>query len=407
MKKILIFLIVVAAAGLGWYFLGHRSAAVEEEAAKPAAKVETAALKEQPIAQTIEVFGVVAAAPSGDRVTAAPYDCVVQKIHVGVGTTVAAGDVLMEIGPSPDSKLALDSARSVLVLANKALAAAQQRYDLKLATSQELLTAQQAAEDARLKADSLESRGVGGDGRIVAQAAGVVSKLEVFAGSLSPLGTALVTVSTGDQLEVRLGVEAADVGSVAAGQAVALESSQRPEMEKVSAKIRSVGSALDAVTGAAEVRASVPAGSPLFLGEHVRAEIEIKKKDSALVAPPSAVLPDDDKQILFTVKDGKAVKHEVKTGLTTDELVEVIGEDLHPGDTVVTLGNYELENGMAIQQAEKEEKKDDAKAAKDEKKDDAKAEAKPAEEKKAAAAPDEADDKKAKDEPKPAAEGKL
>ena len=354
MKKILIFLIVATILGLGWYFLKHRSTATaEEEAAKPAAKVETALLQEEPIAQSIEVFGVVAAAPSGDRVTAAPYDCVVQKIYVGVGTTVAAGDVLLEIGPSPDTKLAFDSARSLLALATKALAATQERYDLKLATGQELLTAQQAAEDARLKANSFAARGLGGDGRIVASAAGVVSKLEVFAGAHTPLGTALVTVATGGELEARLGVEAADVSAVEAGQPVTLESSNRAGAEKFSSTVRTVGAALDAATGAAEVRVAVPAGATLLLGERVRAEIEIKKKASALVVPRSAVLPDDDKQVLFIVKAGKAVKHEVKTGLTTDDLVEVTGEGLQAGDVVVTLGNYELEDGMGIQPPEK------------------------------------------------------
>ena len=88
-----------------------------------------------------------------------------------------------------------------------------------------------------------------------------------------------------------------------------------------------------------------------------------------LVVPRSAVLPDDEKQVLFTVKNGKAVKHEVKTGITNDDFVEVLSHELHEGDLVVSLGNYELEDGMAIQPAEKAEKPDDAK---DEKKPDAK-----------------------------------
>ena len=353
MKKILISLAAVAAVLAGWYLLRHRGgAAAAEDAARPAAKVATTLLREQPLAQTIEVFGVIAAAPSGDRVTAAPYDCVVGKIYVSVGTSVAAGDALLEIGPSPDTKLAYDSARSVSALATQALASAQERFDLKLATNQDLLAARQAAEDARLKAASLEARGLGGEGRITAAVAGVVSKLDVSAGTLAPLGTALVTVSTGGQLEARLGVEAADVAAVAPGQPVTLESSNRAGAEKVSATVRTVGGALDAATGAAEVRVAVPAGAALLLGEHVRAAIEIRKKNAALVVPRSAVQPADDKQVLFTVKDGKAVWHEVKTGLVTDELVEVTGEGLRVGDVVVTLGNYELEDGMAIQPPE-------------------------------------------------------
>ena len=381
MKKLLIALLVLGAGAGGFYFFKHGGAAAADEAKEQtAAKVETAALKQQTIAQTIEVFGVVATAPSAERAIAAPYDCFVRKLNVSAGTTVAAGDVLMEVEPTADAKLALDSARSVLTLATKALAAAQERYDLKLATSQDLQTAQQVADDAKLKADSLTARGVGGDGTIVTLAGGVVSKLEVPAGALVAAGASLIVVSTGTQLEVRLGVEANDAADVAAGQSVELQSANRMEGEKFTSTVRVVGGALDPLTGAAEVRVPVPPEAALMLGEHVRAAIELKKSDNALVTPRSAVLPDDDKQILFTVKDGKAVKHEVKTGITTDELVEVTGEGLHAGDLVVTLGNYELEDGMAIQAPEKEEKKDekksDAKAA--EEKSDAKGEAKPA-----------------------------
>lgn len=361
MKKILIAVSVLAVVLLGWYFLRPQGAAAGEESAKPAAKVETAVLADQAIAQTVEVFGVVAAAPSGEQVLSAPYDLVVRKVNVSAGATVAAGDVLLEVEPSPDAKLAADSARSLRALADKALAAVQERYELKLANRAELLAAQQAAEDAKLKADSFTARGLGGDGRITATAAGVISKLDLLAGSLAPTGTALVTVSTGGQLEVRLGIEAKDVAAVVAGQVVTLESSNRAESEKIPTTVRAVGAALDSATGAAEVRAAVPAGAPLLLGEHVRAAIELKKKDHALVVPRSAVLPDDEKHVLFTVQDGKAVRHEVQLGLATDELLEVTGEGLKAGDLVVTLGNYELEDGMAIQAPEKEGKKDDAK----------------------------------------------
>ncbi|MDB6166469.1 MAG: family efflux transporter, subunit [Lacunisphaera sp.] len=383
MKKVLIFLLVAALVAGGWFIFKPKADAAAEEPAKPAAKVETTALADQAIAQTIEVFGVEASAPSGDSVTTATYDLNVLKVKDGVGTPVAAGDVLLEVEPSPEAKLAADSARTALEAANKTLAAVQERYDLKLSSSQDLQTAQQAADDAKLKVDSLTARGMTGDGHVVAAETGVVSKLDVSSGTLAPAGTALVTVSTGGQMEVRLGVEAADVSTVAIGQAVTIESSNRAEPEKVVATVRIVGGSLDPATGAAEVRAAVPAGAPLLLGEHVRAEIELQKKEHALVVPRGAVLPDDDKHILFTVKDGKAVKHEVKLGLATDELLEVIGEGLQAGDVVVTLGNYELEDGMEIQVPEKEEKKDDKKdeakdAAKDETKDETKAAAKPA-----------------------------
>lgn len=362
MKKTLVSLLVLAVLAGGWFlWRRHASPAVEEAAEKPAAKVEVAPLKRQEIAQTLSAFGIVTAAPSGDQTVAATYECVVRAVASAAGASVNAGDPLLEIDPSPDTKLALDSARSAAVLATKSLAATQQRFDLKLATSQDLLVAQQADQDARLKLASLEARGLGGDGKIVAGIAGIVSKLEVNAGALVPAGTLLVSVTGAEKLEVRLGIEAADLAQVTEGQPVLLLSAARPDVEAATSAVRVVGKSLDAATGAGELRVPVPSNGELMLGEHVKASIELQKKE-ALVAPRSAVLPDDEKQILFTVRDGKAVKHEVKTGIASDELVEVISKDVHEGDMVVCLGNYELEDGMAIQPAEKNDKKEDAAA---------------------------------------------
>ena len=369
MKKILLSLLVVAVLVGGWFWWKHRSAAAtEEKAEKPAAKVEVVPLKRQEISQTLGAFGVVASAPSGDQTVAATYESVVRSVTASAGASVNVGDVLLEIDPSPESKLALESGRSASALATKSLAAVQQRYELKLATNQDLLVAQQAEQDARLKIASLEARGAGGDGKITATIAGIVSKLDVTAGAIVPAGTLLVSVTSGEKFEVRLGVEAADLAQLTEGQPVTLLSAARPEVEAVTSTIRVVGKSLDATTGAAEIRVPVPGNAELLLGEHVKGAIELQKKET-LVAPRSAVLPDDEKQILFTVKDGKAVKHEVKLGITSDDLVEVISKDLHEGDMVVSLGNYELEDGMAVQPAEKKDEKDEA--AKDEKKPDA------------------------------------
>ena len=357
MKNILIsFLVVVVAVGAAWHFLKPRSAAPIPEETKPVAQVETVTLAEGSIAQTIEVFGLVSTAPSGDHVIPAPYDIVIRKVHVSTGTPVAAGDILLEVDAAPDMRLAATAAHNAHALAEKSLAGTRERYELRLATRQELETAELAVEDTRLKDDSFLSRGIGGDGRIIAANAGVVGKVDLTSGTPVTMGTALLTVSNGTELEARLGVEATDLSRLSRGQSVALESANRPGHEKFAGMIRSVGASLDAATGTAEVRASLPPGGGLLLGEHLRAEIELAKKEHVLVVPRSAVLTSEDKLVLYTVKKGKAVRHEVQLGLASDDAVELTGGGLIAGDVVVTLGNYELEDGMEVQVAEEKEK---------------------------------------------------
>lgn len=350
MKKFALLLLVVAVLGGAWYWYKHPGAAAADESTEPqpAARVEVAPLQRQTIARTLDAFGVVGSAPSNDVALSAPFDCVVRAVHVSVGSRVAAGEVLLEIEPTPETRLAVASARTALTLADKTLAAAQERLDLKLATNQDLLAAKQAADDARLKVASFEARGLGGDGKIAAPAAGMISKLDLPAGALAPTGTVLVTVASADHLEARLAVEIAQLADVRSGQPVRLVSANRPDVPPVSSTVRTAGGIIDATTGTAEIRVAMPPGAPLYFGEHVKAAITVELAEG-LVAPRSAVLPGEDKQVLFTVKDGKAVKHEIKLGIVAGDRVQVISDELHPGDPVVTLGNYELTDGMAIQ----------------------------------------------------------
>jgi multidrug efflux pump subunit AcrA (membrane-fusion protein) len=176
----------------------------------------------------------------------------------------------------------------------------------------------------------------------------VISKLDLPAGALAPAGTVLVSIASADHLEARLAVEIAQLADVQAGQPVMLVSANRPDVPPVSSTVRTAGGMIDATTGTAEIRVAVPPGAPLYFGEHLKAAITVEQVEG-LVAPRNAVLPAGDKQVLFTVKDGKAVRHEVKLGIVAGDRVQVISDELHSGDPVVTLGNYELTDGMAIQ----------------------------------------------------------
>lgn len=346
-RKFFIPIIVIIVLAAAWFWWKSAPAA-EEAAPPPVASVEVTPLKRESIAQTLDVFGVVAPAASGEQVIVAPYECAVRAVHVSPGAVVRAGEVLVELAPSPDARLLFDSARATAALAARALAAVQERYNLKLAPLAELLAARQANDDARLKLRSLRARGLGGDGRITAPVAGIVTRLDLPAGGLIAAGTPLLGISARASLEARLGVEAEQSALVRPGQAVTLVSATRPGAAPAQSAVRAVGAAVDPSTGAVTVFVPLPDGGAWLLGEHVRAAVTVARHEG-LVVPRSAVLPAGGHWTLFTVKDGKAVEHEVRLGFTTDATVEVIGGHLAPGEPVVTLGNYELSDGMAVQ----------------------------------------------------------
>lgn len=348
MKKIGVALPVLlagVAVGLWWMHRGDTDEAQPEAA--PTATVEVSPLTEQEIAPSLETVGVIVGAPSSEQVAVAAFDGIVRRVNVGPGTQVAAGDTLVELNPTPDARLSLSSAHSASLLADKTHTDTERRFELNLATRAELQTAQQAAEEAHLKVVSLEARGSDGDGRVLAVASGVVSKVDATVGTWAPAGTALATVTRDDQLEVRFGLEGDEGLRAAPGQTVTLTSLNRVETTPVITSLRSIGHTLETATGALEARASLPREAKFLLGEHLRVRIELVRKKTLAVSR-SALLPGEESQVLFTVANGKAVRHQVTTGLIAGNLVEVSGSDLHAGDSVVTSGNYELADGMPV-----------------------------------------------------------
>jgi RND family efflux transporter MFP subunit len=180
---------------------------------------------------------------------------------------------------------------------------------------------------------------------------GIVVHLEAQPGTVIPAGTPLATIANPGEFEAHFAVEPADGGRIRAGQAVTVTPTDRPEGATTKGKVRLVGSAVDPVSGAIDMRATLPPGQTWYAGEHVRGAVHLVEK-TALVAPRAAVIPVDGQQVLFTVRDNKAVKHTVVVGISEGEFVEVTSNDLHGGDKAVVVGNYELDDGMDVQVAQ-------------------------------------------------------
>ena len=83
------------------------------------------------------------------------------------------------------------------------------------------------------------------------------------------------------------------------------------------------------------------------VGQSVLGKITVDSVQGLLV-PRAAVLPEEDKFVLFTVENGHAVRHTVKVGLDNGREINVIAPDLRAGEPVVVLGNYELKDKMPV-----------------------------------------------------------
>jgi membrane fusion protein (multidrug efflux system) len=320
-----------------------------EEEHKVVATVKTVPLRVGEISQTITAYGTVSAQPGEVAVYSVPFEARVRHVRVAGGQQVEKSAALVEIEPSPDAKLQLIEAQNALEAAKKDFAQTRQRFDMKLATNQELSAAQQAMQSAQVKLDALTQRGAAEEKHVVAaEGDGLVSKVDVQEGQIVPAGGSLVELVARDRIEVRLGVEPSDVMRVHAGQPVQIFAVTGDTDHAIAGKVRLITQRINPDTRLTDVFAAPESADGLLLDAFVRGELVAETKKDTLIVPRQAVLPDDEGYVMYTVKDGHAVKHVVKMGLQNDKEVEVISEGLEKGEPVVDEGNYELEDGMAV-----------------------------------------------------------
>jgi len=358
--KPFVVLLAVIASGAGGHWLGHRGgagAAKEDDATtensnaemKPMASVGVAPLRRTTISKQATVYGSVAAPANEVRAISVPFECRVTKVFAIPGQTVAAGDPLIEIDGSAATDLLLKEAQNTLAAAERDLQSVKQRYDQKLATNTDLNAVESASLTAQGRMQSLQQTGAGGPRQLKADLPGIVSKVDVQVGQVVATGSPLVELAAQNKIEVKLSVGPLDAQFLKIGQAVSLWRVDDAAGAPIEGKIRVIGARVDPATRLVEVTVSLPPETRLMLDAFVTAKLSLASAE-AFVAPRDAVLPDDaGEYALFTVKDGKAIKHAVQIGIENDVETEVSGKDLTEGEPVAVLGNYVLEDGMAVQ----------------------------------------------------------
>lgn len=85
-------------------------------------------------------------------------------------------------------------------------------------------------------------------------------------------------------------------------------------------------------------------------GMFIRARILLSEHKNAQTVPVNAVLRRNDRDVVFLHVNGKAVLTPVKTGLRTDECIEILSPEIR--DPVVTVGNHLLDDGKEIEISE-------------------------------------------------------
>jgi len=321
----------------------------EEKTTGPVARVQVAKLERKTITEKVIVYGSVVAQPGKTHSVSIAFETRVRHILVAPGQFVQENDPLIEVELSPGAQVQFQQAKNAAEAARKELKQTQERFNLKLATNQDLSAAEKTARDAEAQLTALQRAGAGGDNRIHSDISGVIAKVDAQDGQIVSPGGPLVEIVAENEIEVKLGVEPEDLSAAQEGAPITIFPVNDPTAAQVEGSIRLVTRRIDPTTRLVDVYVALPEGTKLLLDQYARGEIQ-RVEVNALVVPRSAVLPNESREFkVFTVANNRAVMHTVKIGAENPSEMQVIADDLHPGDLVVTVGNYELEDGMAVE----------------------------------------------------------
>jgi membrane fusion protein (multidrug efflux system) len=214
----------------------------------PVACVKTAPIREGALTEQVVVYGSVIPEPGALQTLSKPFESQIMTTMVSDGQKVAEGEPLLRLQPSPDTLLKLEQARNDDKLQEASFKEMKHRFDMRLATNEQLLASKLAMEQARLRLESLTHMGIDGETEITASTAGLVKKVYAQQGAIVAAGSPLIEIVAQNRVEARLGVEPEVIDRVNPGQMVSLSRVNVPASREVKGQIRKVSYAVNPST---------------------------------------------------------------------------------------------------------------------------------------------------------------
>lgn len=318
---------------------------VEEKKEPTEVAVQVSKIARTTLRAHVEAYGTVEPEPAGGGKPggaarlAAPVAGVVMAVPVKEGDRVEVGTVIVRL----DDRVALamaEKARTSVTFAEQ-IVARQTKLKSIDGTSEKVI--QEAAQQlASSKAELATAEAQLALVQLRTPLAGTVGRINVAPGQAVDLNTVVAEVVDSSRLVVTASVPASEASALKTGQSVEIftESNEKPA---ATVSISFVSPSTDVKTGTVLMRIAVPAEAGLRSGQFVRVRIVGEEHLDRLAVPLASVVTDvEGHSVIAVVEGGKATQKSVKTGIRDGDLVEVEGEGLKEGDTIVTVGAYGL-----------------------------------------------------------------
>ena len=311
-----------------------------------------------PVARTtlrafVNAWGTVEPQPAMDGVPAASARVasavpgLVAEVLIGEGQRVSK-DMLMFHLDSRTVDVTIERARQAVRVAQQ-LVQRQERLGPGQATSQRAYDdaqAQLSAAQNELSTVELQRRLLD----VTAPISGTIVKLNARKGDAIDSGTVLAELVDMNRLVVSISVRSLDLPKVKRGQRVEIAPaagastglSDLPAAPVAATVVEYIGAEVNSANDSVVVRARIPPSAALRPGQFVTARIITDERTNRLAVPVESVVQGAAGSEVAVVEGSDAIRRRVTIGLRDGGLVEVEGDGIHDGVSVVVRGAYGL-----------------------------------------------------------------
>jgi membrane fusion protein (multidrug efflux system) len=270
----------------------------------------------------------------------------ISAIRFREGQPVRRGDVLVELDPA-QAAADLAQAQAALVESKSQYQRSVELFGTKALSQAQLDQIEATLKSNQAKVEAAQSRL--GDTIIRAPFAGRVGLRRVSLGSLVNSGAIITTLDDTSQIKVDFSAPEAHMSVVHPGLTVRAETTAYPN-RTFEGTVQSVDTRVDPVSRAFNVRAILPNDDGLLKPGMFLTVRLVESSTDAIVVPEQALLPEEGKQFVYVVADGKAQRREIQIGRRRPGEVEVLS-GLAVNERIVSEGADKLRPGAQVQAA--------------------------------------------------------
>jgi len=185
---------------------------------------------------------------------------------------------------------------------------------------------------------------------LLAPIGGTITARDISLGDQTVVGQRAFQVSDLARPRVIFYRPQGEIGKLKVGQRLVAKSEALPS-EGIEGQIERIAPVVDAESGTVKVTAILKPSSELALptGLLVRLRLVLDSHEDAILVPKRGVIYDEDRLLVFAVRDGKAVQIVLQPGFENPTHIEHRGMELTGEDAIVTVGQDRLDDGEAVE----------------------------------------------------------